>query len=725
MADDSSNLNDMTGNLNDAKTAISNLLPSLKTIYDTFSNMIGKSNIDAVSNLGKEISNLGDSLIDANENVKMLGESINVVSKNDSFAQTADNVMESFGKLATVIGRTNFFDKFLQDSTTSINGVSENIDVLINKITNLKIPGVSGVIDVVGKLGSNFINNAEQAEKLEASYIALTSSGGDLNSLFDQSTGKLNDLTAMTTSYMNTVLSSAKATGLSTQQSSEFANTIKTIPDFLNQYVKTGENAGDMSNTLTTAMKLMTGTGQSQKDVLNELQFSYDNLSQGQGKIADGAQKAAEFIATMSSISKVLNLQLSDVRGVVEDVAKEFRFVGNETDATANIFKRYTEALRETGLTSKASTEIIGTMIKNMSELTVGTKAFLSLKGGGPGGLQGAFQIEELLGKGKLDEVVKMAEGALKQQFGGRIYTRAEAAESPEAASQFMRQRELLKSGAFGIGKNLSDNQATKLLEALGKGDIGSITKEIKSGQDAVNDAVSQGTQIQERNNNELKKAALSLSQIEIYEAIQAGATLKRIAGTGTPTSKTSEDIKRGMKDATTGIGKMQNDERITMERTGTKTGDQSKELILLARSTTKNFQDVGTALVGNAEDAILKLRKETKSPIAAPIERPAIKSPKIAAPIERPKDDMKASILKAATTETSTSLIDRTKTAITSATTERAKQTIHQAQQTQNHKIMLEITAPAGFGVKSTNQSKDVILQFNEQVANPTGNRG
>ena len=561
---------------------------------------------------------------------------------------------------------------------------------------------------------------------MEASYIALTASGGNLNSLFDQSTGKLNDLTAMTTSYMNTVSESAAATGLSAQQATEFANSIKTIPDFLNQYVKTGENAGDMSTTLTTAMKLMTGTGQSQKDILDELQISYDNLSQGQGKIADGAQKASEFIATMSSISKGLNLQLSDVRKIVEDVATEFRFVGNETDATANIFKRYTEALRETGLTSKASTEIIGTMIKNMSDLTVGTKAFLSLKGGGPGGLQGAFQVEELLGKGKLDEVVKMAEGALRQQFGGRIRTRAEAAESPEAAAEFMKQRELLKSGAFGIGKGLSDNQATKLLEALGKGDIGSITKEIKSGQDAVNDAVSQGTQIQERNNNELKKAALSLSQIEIYSAIQAGATLKTKAGTGIPTSKTSEDIKRGMRDATTGIGMMQNDRRITMERTGTKAGDQATEFVLLARSATKNVQDVGTAVVGNVKDAILKLGKETKSPISPPIEKPTIKTPKITHTIEKPREDMRASILKTATAETSTSLIDRTKAAVSTASAiEKGKQTTHQEQKLQDHKIHLEITAPPGFGVRSANQSKDVILHFNEQVANPTGNRG
>ena len=63
MADDSQNINDMTTGLNDAKTAISNLFPSLKTIYDTFSNIIGKNNIDAVSSLGKEISNVGDKLV--------------------------------------------------------------------------------------------------------------------------------------------------------------------------------------------------------------------------------------------------------------------------------------------------------------------------------------------------------------------------------------------------------------------------------------------------------------------------------------------------------------------------------------------------------------------------------------------------------------------------------------------------------------------------------------
>ena len=83
----------------------------------------------------------------------MLGESINVVSKNDSFAQTADNIMESFGKLSQAIGRTDFFENMFKSSGASINGVSENIDGLINKITNLKIPGAKGIIDVIGGLG--------------------------------------------------------------------------------------------------------------------------------------------------------------------------------------------------------------------------------------------------------------------------------------------------------------------------------------------------------------------------------------------------------------------------------------------------------------------------------------------------------------------------------------------------------------------------------------------
>lgn len=517
--------------INDATQNLQDLGDQANQVGDVVSRFFNRI-IDGAQRAGVGIENISDTIDALNSKVKDAAESFTVLGANadmSALQDPLDKLIGSFIKLEQFVDQSAVFKQFSVESGSAINTVTANMDLLQKAMNALHIPGA----DIITSGIEGMIANANEAEKLESSYVALSAAGGDLGKVFDGQGGQLKDLSALTASYSNTVANAADATGLSVHQSMEFANAIKTIPGFMDQFVRTGVEGTDSTTALVESMKLMTGTGRSQGDVIKALNTAYDNLSQSQGKINDGAQKGAEFLATVSSVSTGLKLRFDDVRGVMESVAEQFKFVGNETDAAARVLGRYTDALRETGLTSKASIDITQQMIKGINDLSVGTKAFMSLRAGGPGGLQGAFQIEQLLRQGKLDQVVQMAERNLRQAAGGRIVTQAEAAAGPEAAAQFMRQRQLLQSGVFGIGGGMRDDQATRLLEALGKGDTLAATKEIKTGQNALTAVTKQGTDIQTRNNNELKTANRFLERNAIASELMAGATVRQVFGTG------------------------------------------------------------------------------------------------------------------------------------------------------------------------------------------------
>lgn len=563
----------------------------------------------SLGDVGKVIQSLDDSMVAASRSFDVQGATASFSDLQDP----VDKLIGSFIKLEQVVDQSKVFQQFSSDSGAAINTVTANLGSLQKIMEGLRIPGAN----LVTGLAEGLMSNANESEKLENSFIALSAASGSLDKIFKDQGSGLKDLSALTAAYTNATANAADATGLSVHQSMEFANALKTIPDIMDQYITTGNKGTESTTALIASMRLMTGTGRSQADVIKAMNTAYDDLGQSQGKVNDSSQKGAEFLATISSVSTTLKLKFDDVRGVMESVAEQFKFVGDNTDAAARVLGRYTDALRETGLTSKASTDIIQGMVKGISDLSTGTKAFLSLRSGGPGGLQGAFQVEQLLRQGKLDQVVQMAEKSLKQQMGGRIFTQAEAAQSPEAASQFMRQRQLLQGGSFGIGKGMGDDQATRLLEALGRGDTLAATKEIKTGQDALTAATTQGGEIQERNNNELKSANRFLERNAIASELMAGATIRNMFGAGGANAgRIGLGAGGAMANATSsGVMTVQNEQRRAMERGGPTQADFTQQLIILGRQAVNSAVESGKGIakgVGEGAKGVIKATEDT-----------------------------------------------------------------------------------------------------------------
>jgi hypothetical protein len=740
------------------------ILDSTKTIGVETLKSFGGATVDAAKALTTLVGTLKTAYDNVSASAKVMGMNFQV--SMDGGGAGVKNLMEPLDRLTARLIKAGTLAPFapmfdnLKDGAVAMGATINETQDLTSVLDAVgKVGGSMGerVAKVLSTLGENFINNANQAERFEQSFIALASQAGNLNELFNTQGGFLVDLSAKTQNYSNQISAAAEVTGLTLKQTLSFGNALKTIPGLFDQQIRVGGGANDNMTSLVGTMRLMTGLGISQADVIKGLTTAYDDLSQSSGKVTDGAQKGAEFLADVSSVANTLGLRFDDVRGVMDKIADEFKFVGNESDDAAKMLNRYTSALQETGLTGKASLSIVGQMTESITKMTTGTKAFLSLRSGGPGGLQGAFQIDQLLRQGRLDEVIKMTERNLRQQFGGRVFTQAEAAQSPEAAQQFFRQRSLLQSGAFGIGQGLGNDEATRLLEAIGKQDFGAVSDTLKTGQDAVKQATDRGSQIQERNNTELKRISRTLERAAIAAELQAGIIMRQLFGAaGGRGAALQAASARGEAGALEAAGRATNatiPEAFVKEQAilGRQTYSEAFSAIEGlgaglkdgAKGAAENIAGFGQdfhALLGEklgkasaeADEALTGKKTVTPGTQKPTPRAPGIPETQPAAPagqfirgttpnVAQRREQVLATATKAATPEQD---LRRVVAELMAANKESHKVEV-EVKPLPPQKVVLEITAPAGFGARTRTQNENVLVKINSASVIPDTGRG
>lgn len=456
----------------------------------------------------------------------------------------------------------------LNNSTATFGMVKDQIESMGTEWKHLtdimgKIPGASAG----GAMLTNIKDNAGFGQKAEAQMISMLSAGGNLNKMFDAQ-GKLTvDLAASTAKYVNSMGAVGQANGMTLATTLKYADELHRVPGIMDETINMGTELGGNMSALSATMKVMSGSGQNIDQVMKAMNTAYANLGNPMGAVVDKGQKGLTLFATMSTLSKDLNMQFGETAGFLGKVAEQFKFVGNNTEAAARVMVKFMDALRNTGLTSSASTDIIQGMIKSVGELTIGTKAFVSARQGGPGGFQGAMQMEKMNREGKSDEVMMMVLNTMKQQFGGRIVTSDEATQNQDNAAQFVKQREMMKSGIFGnmVGTGPgADEKATKLLDALASGDMG---KAAKVGQTALQTVGMQGNNLQKESNTILNKIALSTERSAAAAQLTALVDLKKFLGSGNTTIKNmmEKDMRSGA--STSGDKKTRNIENTTAEQ--------------------------------------------------------------------------------------------------------------------------------------------------------------
>jgi len=551
---DTNPVQDIKNEVVDVKDAIQDLLKDSEKFKD-----INKDLLDAKGNF----SDLGKELVSATKDfggyIQKMGESSAVsalFTRNMSEAMLQLNAL-GIGALKT----SNAFDVFKTslDGTGVFANASGSYKALTDQMAALGISAkdtstVYGkLFSAIDKYGTKFMDNATAGQALEAGMISMASASGELGTKLGVAGENFERIPNLAVQYSDRIGLVAKSTGLSTKNINDFVHQMSEVPGAFNTVATVGAGTGKVMTSVSGALALAAASGRDQKEVLTDLKEAYVNLNLS-------ADKALEYTALIGESSSRLGLRIKDTDEYFGALIKNFKYLGNEAgdnqnvmEGVANTLQRYSGALKDTGLSSKATTDLIADMTKSIGGMDTATKAFLANRSGLGGGLQGAFKIDLLQKQGKTDEIVKMIEEDLKKQFGGRIVTLEQAASNSDSAAQYQKQLAMINQGAYkqflGGGPE-ADQKAGRLFEALASGKVGEAGKAL-TGQEALASAVDKGTTLQQRQVTELTKIQADTERAANLQAIVAAGTLRNTFGTGADrNNKQREDLLKSVNDA-------------------------------------------------------------------------------------------------------------------------------------------------------------------------------
>jgi len=363
---------------------------------------------------------------------------------------------------------------------------------------------------------------AEPAKRFEESMTAMQISSGNLNKFLQEVGSNFEGLPRYAQKFSDVTTSVGNATGMTSAEVAKYAMQLGKIPGALEQTIKSYESGAAGTTILQGAITVATAAGVSHSDVIEEMSKKYRIFN------TSGEDVLKQF-SRMAQVSRDVNMPMDLVKGAVERTSQEFKYLGDNTLASINILERFGSSL-EGKLGVGAISELASNVISSMNKLDTAQSAFLSKSSGGPGGLRGAAQIEQLKSEGRTDEIFDMVKQSLNKQFGGKIVTREEAAQDEKAAGQYYKQVQLLTQGPTKMAS--SSAEAAALLQMM-KEDKG--YDKSKTGDKALKETMELGQDIQKRHLDQLLLIRNSVSAIANSVAIRQYDNVRSMTGSEGP----------------------------------------------------------------------------------------------------------------------------------------------------------------------------------------------
>lgn len=428
----------------------------------------------------------------------------------------------SFSGINTFRGQLEDLLDPIKNNTTALGVLANSFGVIIPKSIG---QSADKMVDFIKGAVGNLLDSADNAVKLQDVYIKAAAATGRLGDAHEAVGPDLQRINQLIRDQRTAISQAAIATNSSQDTVESYYRQLMNLPVAF----KAGEDAQTRARSatieLTKSIQLARGMGREYTDIMEDMRTAIRDYNASM-------PEAMEFTAQISEISKNYNIELKDVQNSLRGTADAFKYFGNEGAGAAEILNEYVGSLKSTGLSGAAATDIVTNMTRQIGQLSIAQKAFLSGQQGGPGGLMGAFDIDMKLRQGKLKEVMDMAKNQLLKMTGPLVSTQ-EAASSPQAAAQMVKQIQMLRSGPLGAFAK-SDMEAEHLIDALKSGRTENF-KELVSGQEAVGKATEMGLKYAEQTASGistmvgLMKAAQGEASFANENTIQAGFT----AGTG------------------------------------------------------------------------------------------------------------------------------------------------------------------------------------------------
>lgn len=431
---------------------------------------------------------------------------------------------------ALTLGASQALEKY--NSTLNTIGKNETLSGSIDNIKNKlsSIPLAGELFDKVRKsLGAevplnNMVKAMDQTNAFKDAIINAGAASGNIGAAF----GFLTRDVAQTGAYLGSLsdhfANVSKATGISYNSISDYYMQIQKLPPALENGKNTlnvyGISVGDTANRLdftTSLLRVAEGSFSSFEDAIGDATAAINNYN------ASG-DDAINFTAQIGKLTSDLGVPITTARNYMRDFSKQMEFVGNNIDASANTFARLYNGFKQTGISAQAASELVSSFTGRIQSLDVAQKAFISAQTGGPGGLRGAFQLEQMLREGKYDEVFEKVRQTMQKQLGGRIVSIEEAGKSEAAASQYQRQISMLRQGPLGEFAK-TDREAMRMLEGFSKGFGPGGAREFTK-ERAITEAAGRGEVLEKSRVNFMSMINAETENLQVKSNIQVGSLL-------------------------------------------------------------------------------------------------------------------------------------------------------------------------------------------------------
>lgn len=446
--------------------------------------------------------------------------------------ETLTTVISSVGLLA--VGGSNAFTGLNDASKYTVSNLNDSfIPVLNRAFSLLNLNTGSGLGKTIKELAGNGIIAVDSINNLETSLLALHAQSGDLISTLDKTGSTQGNLTKLTDEYVAAIGRTVEQTGASVSSVVNYSKEVLKIPGLYNEIIKTplGEN---LSFT-EAAMKATAGTTQ-------DLGVTLDIARQQMLNFKNSGESSLELLSRMYSVSQNLGTPFSYIQNQVKQVGEQFKFLGDNTQGALTIFNSLGEGLQKSKIGPAAMSEIVSDVTNSIGQLDIAQKSFLSAQSGGAGGLQGGYQIDQLLSEGKIDQVYKKIESSLKDEFGGKVTTLKEGSQDAGSAQQLTKEVAFLTSGPFGQVVK-STQEAYKLLEGFKTGlTTPKETPTENQLQGGLSKSLDLGTSLQQNQYTELQKISNNTEIFRLYAQKDLGQNVRDLTRTdlnkvATPTS--------------------------------------------------------------------------------------------------------------------------------------------------------------------------------------------
>jgi len=470
-------------------------------------------------NLTKTITDFGSSSISvfkafsegSHESIDALGD----VNKGIT------TVISSVGLLT--LGGSNAFSGLNDASKYTISNLNDSFIPVLNRAFSLLNIGTGdGLTRTIKDIATSGVLAVDSINNLETSLLALHAQSGDLTTVLDKTGSSQSNLTKLTDEYIASIARTVNQTGASINTVINYSKEILKIPGLYNEIIKTplGEN---LSFT-EAAMKATAGSTQ-------DLGATLEIAKQQMLNFKNSGQSSLELLSRMQSVSQSLAVPFNLIQSQVKQTADQFKFLGDNTQGALTIFNQVGEGLQKSKIGPGAMAELVNDVVGSIGQLDIAQKSFLSAQSGGAGGLQGGYQIDQLLSEGKINEVYSKIEASLRQEFGGKITTLKEGASDAGSAQQLTKEVAFLTQGPFGqIVK--SSQEAYKLLESFKAGitPVKAPTEsELKTG---LSQTIDKGSELEKNQYTELQKISNNTDIFRLYAQKELGQNVREVTKT-------------------------------------------------------------------------------------------------------------------------------------------------------------------------------------------------